>query len=304
MGTHPIFESDFDCLTERRIRKNIFFENENFSTMWQYLFLLAKSGAWYLFLISLSSLLPAVLGSEFGFRRLYIKLLVDLFDWATDRIVEDNNEEGELEDNHNHSLEKAADRSRVSVGSLPRNNSFDMRIIEKQTSVQSMKEQNCRIRTESTMEKPEHIQIAEDAMFFMSSGVEAIIDDEVTQCFRPEQLSGWNLLARTTSRYQFLSIKLTAIWFIGVLFRWCVLMPWRVSVCLLGIMWMLISLFVAEFMKNKKQDSKPHTGQMWSLIEFSPVPLEQLSTITIVRICRKRDQSVLQIIPQLLILLR
>ena len=96
-----------------------------------------------------------------------------------DRIVEDNNEEIEQEENHNHSQEKSADnigaRSRVSVGGLPRNNSFDMRIIEKQTSVQSMRQQNCRIRTESTMEKPEHIQIAEDAMFFMSSGVEAII---------------------------------------------------------------------------------------------------------------------------------
>ena len=97
-----------------------------------------------------------------------------------DRIVEDNNEENELEDNHNHAQEKThtadvSNRSRVSIGGLPRNNSFDMRIIEKQTSVQSMREQNCRIRTESTMEKPEHIQIAEDAMFFMSSGVEAII---------------------------------------------------------------------------------------------------------------------------------
>ena len=94
-----------------------------------------------------------------------------------DRIVEDNNEEIEQEENHNHSQEKdnIGTRSRVSVGGLPRNNSFDMRIIEKQTSVQSMRQQNCRIRTESTMEKPEHIQIAEDAMFFMSSGVEAII---------------------------------------------------------------------------------------------------------------------------------
>ena len=94
-----------------------------------------------------------------------------------DRIVEDNNEEIEQEENHNHSQEKdnIGARSRVSVGGLPRNNSFDMRIIEKQTSVQSMRHQNCRIRTESTMEKPEHIQIAEDAMFFMSSGVEAII---------------------------------------------------------------------------------------------------------------------------------
>ena len=40
-------------------------------------------GLWYLALISLTSLLPAALGSEFGFRRLYIRLLVGLFDWAT-----------------------------------------------------------------------------------------------------------------------------------------------------------------------------------------------------------------------------
>ena len=101
-----------------------------------------------------------------------------------DRIVEDNNEEVEQEENHNHSQEKPSDigtRSRVSIGGLPRNNSFDMRIIEKQTSVQSMREQNCRIRTESTMEKPEHIQIAEDAMFFMSSGVEAIIGKNLSE---------------------------------------------------------------------------------------------------------------------------
>ena len=101
-----------------------------------------------------------------------------------DRIVEDNNEEVEQEENHNHSQEKPSGdvaRSRVSVGELPRNNSFDMRIIEKQTSVQSMREQNCRIRTESTMEKPEHIQIAEDAMFFMSSGVEAIIGKNLSE---------------------------------------------------------------------------------------------------------------------------
>lgn len=223
------------------------------------------TGAWYLFLISLSSLLPAVLGSEFGFRRLYIKLLVDLFDWATDRIVEDNNEEVELEDNHNHDHETTADigpRSRVSIGGLPRNNSFDMRIIEKQTSVQSMRQQNCRIRRESTMEKPEHIQIAEDAMFFMSSGVEAIIDDDVTQCFRPEQLSGWNLLARTNCRYQFMSVRLTCIWFVGVIFRWFFLMPWRVSVTFIGCIWMIISMTIAALANDptERADLKSRTG--------------------------------------------
>jgi len=230
--------------------------------MWQYLFLLVKSGAWYLFLISLSSLLPAVLGSEFGFRRLYIKLLVDLFDWATDRIVEDNNEEGpEPEENHNVGDRRLKERNSIG-GGLPRNNSFDMRIIEKQTSVQSMREQSCRIRTESTMEKPEHIQIAEDAMFFMSSGVEAIIDDEVTQCFRPEQLSGWNLLARTNCRYQFMSVRLTCIWCVGVIFRWFFLMPWRVSVMFIGCIWMIISMTIAALANDptERADLKSRTS--------------------------------------------
>ena len=40
-------------------------------------------GLSYLALISLTSLLPAALGSELGFRRMYIRLLVRLFDWAT-----------------------------------------------------------------------------------------------------------------------------------------------------------------------------------------------------------------------------
>jgi len=187
-----------------------------------------------------------------------------------DRIVEDNNEEVEQEENHNNSQEKPADiggdigtRSRVSIGGLPRNNSFDMRIIEKQTSVQSMRNQNCRIRTESTMEKPEHIQIAEDAMFFMSSGVEAIIDDEVTQCFRPEQLSGWNLLARTNCRYQFMSVRLTCIWFVGVIFRWFFLMPWRVSVTFIGCIWMIISMTIAALANDPTERADLKSRTRW-----------------------------------------
>ena len=50
------------------------------------------------------------------------------------------------------------------------------------------------------MEKPEHIQLSEEAIYFLNSGIEAIIDDEVTQCFGPEQLSGWNLLGTRRSQ--------------------------------------------------------------------------------------------------------
>jgi len=46
----------------------------------------AHSVVWYSAAISLLSLLPAILGSELGFRRWYIRFLVDLFDWATLRL--------------------------------------------------------------------------------------------------------------------------------------------------------------------------------------------------------------------------
>merc|ERR1719383_1552103 len=195
-------------------------------------------GLWYLALISLTSLLPAALGSEFGFRRLYIRLLVGLFDWATDRLEEENSEELD-----NHNVEQQPRKM-----TMQRNCSSND-LITKEASVQSMGK---RLRRESTLEKPEHVQIAEDTMFFINSGVEAIIDDEVTQCFRPEQLSGWNLLARTNSKYHFMSVKLTTIWFIGVLFRWCVLLPWRISVCLLGVFWMLISMACVSWIENEE----------------------------------------------------
>ena len=74
------------------------------------------------------------------------------------------------------------------------------------------------------------VKLTEDSIYFLNSGIEAIIDDEVTQCFRPEQLSGWNLLARTNSSHQFMSWKLSVIWALGVIFRWVILMPWRVTV--------------------------------------------------------------------------
>ena len=81
---------------------------------------------------------------------------------SEDRLEADNNEEA-TEDNHN-------DAPRKSLASLRNQSSNDL--ITKEASVQSMGK---RLRRESTLEKPEHVQIAEDCMFFMNSGVEAII---------------------------------------------------------------------------------------------------------------------------------
>jgi len=100
------------------------------------------------------------------------------------------------------------------------------------------------------MEKPEHLQVTEDSIYFLNSGIEAIIDDEVTQCFRPEQLSGWNLLARTNSTHQFMSWKLSVIWALGVIFRWVILMPWRVTVMCVGIVWMITAMTIVSWISD------------------------------------------------------
>jgi len=60
---------------------------------------LASKVAWWALIISMLSLLPAISGSELGFRRWYIRFLVDLFDWATNRLdAREDNEYEELEE--------------------------------------------------------------------------------------------------------------------------------------------------------------------------------------------------------------
>ena len=76
---------------------------------------------------------------------------------------EENSEEI---DENNHNVEQQPRKM-----TMQRNCSSND-LITKEASVQSMGK---RLRRESTLEKPEHVQIAEDTMFFINSGVEAII---------------------------------------------------------------------------------------------------------------------------------
>ena len=56
-------------------------------SLWSvFIWCLASKVAWWALIISMLSLLPAISGSELGFRRWYIRFLVDLFDWATNRL--------------------------------------------------------------------------------------------------------------------------------------------------------------------------------------------------------------------------
>lgn len=75
----------------------------------------------------------------------------------------------------------------------------------------------------------------EDCLEYVKSGMEAIIEDDVTSRFEAEELKNWNLLTRTNRKYEFISWKLTVIWVIGFLIRYLLLMPLRVIICFIGV---------------------------------------------------------------------
>lgn len=66
-----------------------------------------------------------------------------------------------------------------------------------------------------------------DVMYFSKKGCEAVAEDEVTRRFSSEELVSWNLLSRTNANLHHVSWQLTFVWVIGILIRYCVLMPFR-----------------------------------------------------------------------------
>lgn len=75
----------------------------------------------------------------------------------------------------------------------------------------------------------------EDCLEYIKSGMEAVIEDDVTSRFEAEELKNWNLLTRTNRGYEFISWKLTVLWFFGFLIRYLILMPLRVIICFIGV---------------------------------------------------------------------
>lgn len=82
-----------------------------------------------------------------------------------------------------------------------------------------------------------HLEIC---LSYVKAGVEAIIEDEVTCRFEAEELKNWNLLTRTNRRYEFISWRLTILWMTGFVVRYFILMPLRVLICFIGVIWLTV----------------------------------------------------------------
>ncbi|KAK7109506.1 glycerol-3-phosphate acyltransferase 3-like isoform X2 [Littorina saxatilis] len=80
-----------------------------------------------------------------------------------------------------------------------------------------------------------------DICYFTKCGMEAIIEDDVTHRFNAGELASWNLLTRTNTGYQLTSARLTVLWCIGFLVRYCVLFPFRLILAAVAIIWLVVS---------------------------------------------------------------
>ncbi|PIO32913.1 hypothetical protein AB205_0039510 [Aquarana catesbeiana] len=89
-----------------------------------------------------------------------------------------------------------------------------------------------------------------DAFYFSKKGVEAIVDDEVTQRFSSEELISWNLLTRTNYNFQYISLRLTTVWVLGVFIRYCILLPLRVTLATIGISWLVVGATLVGQLPN------------------------------------------------------
>ncbi|XP_023409066.1 glycerol-3-phosphate acyltransferase 3 isoform X3 [Loxodonta africana] len=151
-------------------------------------------------------LLPSAFGVSLGISELYMKILVKTLEWAALRI------------------EKGVPKESVLKNSAP------VGIIQ---------------RDESPMEKGlsglrgSGFELS-DVFYFSKKGLEAIVEDEVTQRFSSEELVSWNLLTRTNVNFQYISLRLTMVWVLGVIVRYCVLLPLRVTLAFIGVSFLVI----------------------------------------------------------------
>uniref|UniRef100_A0A674A3R9 Glycerol-3-phosphate acyltransferase 3 n=1 Tax=Salmo trutta TaxID=8032 RepID=A0A674A3R9_SALTR len=169
---------------------------------------------WFSVMIGLI-MIPAMFGLSLGVTSVYIQILVKILEWATLRIQRGHR-----------------DRPTLEGGSME----------------QEMGELR-RYRTQSISRGEFALS---DSFYFYRKGLESIVDDQVTQRFSSEELVSWNLLTRTNHNFHYISLRLTVIWGLGVIIRYCVLFPLRITLAIIGLSWLVIGTTLVGFLPNRR----------------------------------------------------
>ncbi|KAL6038998.1 hypothetical protein STEG23_007128 [Scotinomys teguina] len=172
-------------------------------------------------------IVPAIFGVSFGIRKLYMKTLLKIFAWATLRM-----ERGAKE--KNHQLYK------------PYTNGI---IAKDPTSLEEEIKEIRRSGSNKALDKTPEFELS-DIFYFCRKGMETIMDDEVTKRFSAEELESWNLLSRTNYNFQYISLRLTILWGLGVLIRYCFLLPLRIALAFTGISLLVVGTTMVGYLPN------------------------------------------------------
>ncbi|KAJ6657506.1 hypothetical protein lerEdw1_002441 [Lerista edwardsae] len=162
--------------------------------------------------------LPSVFGVSLGISQLYIRVLVKTLEWATLRIEKGiRRQQTEAVKNHvsNVIIQRDQTTMEKAIAGL-RHGDFEL----------------------------------SDVFYFCKKGLEAIVEDEVTQRFTSEELVSWNLLTRTNINFHYISLRLTVVWVIGVFVRYCFLLPLRITLMTIGIISMIVGTTLVGQLPN------------------------------------------------------
>ncbi|XP_014805574.1 PREDICTED: glycerol-3-phosphate acyltransferase 3-like [Calidris pugnax] len=163
-------------------------------------------------------LLPSVFRVSLGISHFYVKIVIKIFEWATLQIEEGVKKQKAL------ALENL-----ISTGIIQR----------EETSMEE----------EIAGQHQGGFSLA-DVMYFSKKGCEAVAEDEVTQRFSSEELVSWNLLSRTNANFHRVSWQLTLVWVVGILIRYCLLMPFRVCLSVFSILLLVLATTVVGQFPN------------------------------------------------------
>ncbi|KAL4617266.1 glycerol-3-phosphate acyltransferase 3-like, partial [Arapaima gigas] len=176
--------------------------------------------AWFSAVVTVI-MLPAMFGVSLGITEGYMKIL-----WATLRIQREHKKQEALNTSLANGIIQRGDGSmEQEIGELRR----------------------CRPKSLAGGEFT-----LSDIFYFSRKGIESIVEDEVTQRFTSEELASWNLLTRTNNNFHYISLRLTVMWALGVVIRYCILLPLRITLAAIGLTWLVIGTTLVGLLPNSR----------------------------------------------------
>ncbi|ERL89398.1 hypothetical protein D910_06767 [Dendroctonus ponderosae] len=201
-----------------------------------------------LFIVFLASI-----GKSLGVRKLYIKILLYVFEFGRRNIEHANRQK------HNRIIEDESEDEGFGEGRPSKGEAIILRtavadrncLISREKELILLPELSPSQQKTSLENDEEKVNSSEKIDFdlkhwlrsldYTKSGIESIIEDQVTSRFEAEELKNWNFLTRTNQTYEFISWKLTFLWIFGFFVRYLILLPLRLYIFCFGIIWLSLT---------------------------------------------------------------